>query len=195
LIFLDEPTSGLDPGLDRQVMQMLRKLADEGRTVAVVTHSVLNLRLCDRILVLAPGGLTAYFGPPDEALHFFGREDWADVFQAFDEYPDFDWAERYRGSVHYQMYSADVEAVAPRNAPVQDPGSGPRKPQGWLSQLITLTRRYCGPRPRVRGRTGAARERAVSRIPPSSRRSSRGRPGAAAGSGGSRRGCPDCVPW
>jgi ABC-type multidrug transport system ATPase subunit len=154
LIFLDEPTSGLDPGLDRQVMQMLRKLADEGRTVAVVTHSVLNLRLCDRILVLAPGGHTAYFGPPDEALHFFGREDWADVFQAFDEYPDFDWAERYRGSVHYQMYSADVEAVAPRNAPVQDPGSGPRKPQGWLSQLITLTRRYCAVIAADRGHVG-----------------------------------------
>src|SRR5690606_3422331 len=42
LLFLDEPTSGLDPGLDKQVMQELRRLSDEGRTVIVVTHSVLN---------------------------------------------------------------------------------------------------------------------------------------------------------
>jgi ABC-type multidrug transport system ATPase subunit len=41
LLFLDEPTSGLDPGLDKQVMGSLRSLADAGRVVLVVTHSVL----------------------------------------------------------------------------------------------------------------------------------------------------------
>ena len=109
LLFLDEPTSGLDPGMDRDVMQMLRGLADDGRTVLVVTHTVAELALCDRLLVMAPGGSVAYFGPPEEALHFFGYETWADVFQAFENYPDHDWAGRFRGSVHYQMYSADVE--------------------------------------------------------------------------------------
>ena len=39
LLVLDEPTSGLDPALDRQVMTMLRELADAGRVVVVVTHS------------------------------------------------------------------------------------------------------------------------------------------------------------
>lgn len=67
LLFLDEPTSGLDPGMDRSVMNMLRDLADDGRTVIVVTHSVLNLEGCDRLLVLAPGGRIAYFGAPGEA--------------------------------------------------------------------------------------------------------------------------------
>lgn len=63
LLFLDEPTSGLDPGMDRSVMHMLRGLADDGRTVIVVTHSVLSLEVCDRLLVLAPGGRIAYYGP------------------------------------------------------------------------------------------------------------------------------------
>ncbi|CAM5743117.1 ABC transporter ATP-binding protein/permease [Streptomyces hirsutus] len=54
LLFLDEPTSGLDPGMDRSVMHMLRALADDGRTVIVVTHSVLSLDVCDRLLMLAP---------------------------------------------------------------------------------------------------------------------------------------------
>ena len=40
LLILDEPTSGLDPALDRQVMTMLRQLADAGRVVLVVTHSL-----------------------------------------------------------------------------------------------------------------------------------------------------------
>ena len=56
LLFLDEPTSGLDPGLDKSVMEMMAGLAHDGRTVIVVTHSVANLDLCDRLLVLVPGG-------------------------------------------------------------------------------------------------------------------------------------------
>jgi len=142
LIFLDEPTSGLDPGMDREVMQTLRGLADDGRTVLVVTHSVAELALCDRLLVMAPGGSVAYFGPPDEALHFFGYETWADVFQAFENYPEHDWAGRYRGSVHYQQYSADVDSVAAQSASIVREQIRPPKPQSWGSQLWTLVRRY-----------------------------------------------------
>ncbi|KOG17657.1 FHA domain-containing protein [Streptomyces wedmorensis] len=143
LIFLDEPTSGLDPGMDRDVMQLLRGLADDGRTVLVVTHSVAELGLCDKLLVMAPGGSVAYFGPPEEALNFFGYSTWADVFSAFENYRDYDWAGRWKGSQHYQMYAADIDAVAAQ--PVQMPQqamSRPPKPQGWGSQLWTLIRRY-----------------------------------------------------
>ncbi|MFF5423982.1 MULTISPECIES: FHA domain-containing protein [unclassified Streptomyces] len=143
LIFLDEPTSGLDPGMDRDVMQLLRGLADDGRTVLVVTHSVAELGLCDKLLVMAPGGSVAYFGPPDEALNFFGYSSWADVFSAFENYRDYDWAGRWKGSQHYQLYAADIDAVAAQ--PVQVPQQAmarPPKPQGWGSQLWTLMRRY-----------------------------------------------------
>ncbi|MBE9033086.1 ABC transporter ATP-binding protein, partial [filamentous cyanobacterium LEGE 11480] len=43
LFFLDEPTSGLDPGLDKKMMQLLRQLADQGRTIVLVTHATTNL--------------------------------------------------------------------------------------------------------------------------------------------------------
>ncbi|MCF1509930.1 ABC transporter ATP-binding protein/permease [Streptomyces glomeratus] len=143
LIFLDEPTSGLDPGMDRDVMQLLRGLADDGRTVLVVTHSVAELALCDKLLVMAPGGAVAYFGPPEEALNFFGYESWADVFSAFENYRDYDWAGRWKGSGHYQMYAADIDAVAPQSVHMPPPQAmKPPKPQGWLSQLATLIRRY-----------------------------------------------------
>ncbi|MEU0088050.1 FHA domain-containing protein [Streptomyces sp. NPDC006274] len=142
LIFLDEPTSGLDPGMDRDVMQLLRGLADDGRTVLVVTHSVAELGLCDKLLVMAPGGSVAYFGPPEEALNFFGYSTWADVFSAFENYRDYDWAGRWRGSQHYQMYAADIDAVAAQSVSMPAQQMRPPKPQSWGSQLLTLTRRY-----------------------------------------------------
>ncbi|MBQ0969508.1 FHA domain-containing protein [Streptomyces sp. RK23] len=143
LIFLDEPTSGLDPGMDRDVMQLLRGLADDGRTVLVVTHSVAELATCDKLLVMAPGGSVAYFGPPEEALNFFGYDTWADVFSAFENYRDYDWAGRWKGSQHYQMYAADLDAVAPQSVQVPPmQAMKPPKPQGWMSQFVTLVRRY-----------------------------------------------------
>ncbi|MET9296348.1 FHA domain-containing protein [Streptomyces sp. NPDC003077] len=142
LIFLDEPTSGLDPGMDRDVMQLLRGLADDGRTVLVVTHSVAELALCDKLLVMAPGGGVAYFGPPEEALNFFQYDSWADVFSAFENYRDYDWMGRWRGSPHYQMYAADIDAVAAQSVAIQPPPARMQKSQGWGSQLWTLIRRY-----------------------------------------------------
>jgi hypothetical protein len=129
--------------MDRDVMQLLRGLADDGRTVLVVTHSVAELAICDKLLVMAPGGAVAYFGPPEEALNFFGYDTWADVFSAFENYRDYDWAGRWKGSQHYQMYAADIDAIAPQSVQMPPPQAmKPPKPQGWGSQLITLIRRY-----------------------------------------------------
>jgi ABC transport system ATP-binding/permease protein len=80
LLILDEPTSGLDPALDRQVMTMLRQLADAGRVVLVVTHSLTYLDVCDQVLLLAPGGRTAFCGPPSQIGPQLGTTNWADIF-------------------------------------------------------------------------------------------------------------------
>ena len=82
LLILDEPTSGLDPALDRQVMTMLRDLADAGRVVLVVTHSLTYLDVCDSVVLLAPGGKTAFSGPPSEIGPTMGTTNWADIFSA-----------------------------------------------------------------------------------------------------------------
>lgn len=80
LLVLDEPTTGLDPALDQQVMKMLRQLADAGRVIVVVTHSLAYLDVCDQLLLLAPGGKTAFCGPPGELASAMGTTDWADIF-------------------------------------------------------------------------------------------------------------------
>jgi ABC-type multidrug transport system ATPase subunit len=64
LLILDEPTSGLDPALDRQIMRMLRRLADAGRVVFVMTHGLSYLDMCDQVLLLAPGGNRPTAGRP-----------------------------------------------------------------------------------------------------------------------------------
>jgi ABC-type multidrug transport system ATPase subunit len=79
LLFLDEPASGLDPGLEKQLMADLRRLADEGRTVVLVTHATGNIRQCDHLAFLVQGKL-AFYGPPDEALRFFDVQGFADIY-------------------------------------------------------------------------------------------------------------------
>lgn len=142
LLFLDEPTSGLDPGMDRSVMNMLRGLADDGRTVIVVTHSVLSLDICDRLLVLAPGGRIAYYGPPEEALLFFGFEHWPEAFEAFERDQERDWAGDYRSSLYHRQYIADAtgQPRQPRTGPVVI--ARPPRPRSRGAQLGTLIRRY-----------------------------------------------------
>ncbi|MYX12124.1 FHA domain-containing protein [Streptomyces sp. SID8374] len=143
LLFLDEPTSGLDPGMDRSVMHMLRGLADDGRTVVVVTHSVLSLEVCDRLLVLAPGGRIAYYGPPDDALAFFGFDEWPEAFEAFENDRDRDWAATYADSPFHRQYI--VNASAQPQLPPASPGASvapPPKTRNWGAQLGTLVRRY-----------------------------------------------------
>ncbi|GFG64803.1 ABC transporter ATP-binding protein [Mycobacterium kubicae] len=80
LLILDEPTSGLDPALDYQVMMMLRQLADAGRVVIVVTHMLSYLDTCDQLLLVAPGGKTAYCGSPDQIGDAMGTTNWAKIF-------------------------------------------------------------------------------------------------------------------
>lgn len=82
LLVLDEPTTGLDPALDRTVMSMLRRLADAGRVIVVVTHSLTHLDVCDQVLLLAPGGKLAFRGAPHDIATAMGTSDWAEIFTA-----------------------------------------------------------------------------------------------------------------
>ena len=88
LLILDEPTSGLDPALDLHVMTMLRQLADAGRVVLVVTHSLTYLDVCDQVLLMAPGGKTAFLGPPDQIGAAMGTTNWAHIFAKVGADPD-----------------------------------------------------------------------------------------------------------
>lgn len=64
LLFLDEPTSGLDSQSSWAICAFLRKLADNGQAVLSTIHqpSAILFQEFDRLLFLAKGGKTVYFG-------------------------------------------------------------------------------------------------------------------------------------
>jgi ABC-type multidrug transport system ATPase subunit len=151
LLFLDEPTSPLDPHLKRDMFTQMRKMADkgaaQGQSVIVITHDVESKLIdqCDRLIVLQPGGKMAYFGPPGDGLRFFGREDWADVFQAFADEPDRDFAVEYRNSPEFVKYVATPISVRQRRLDAGRPeGEEAARPKqrSSLSQVSTMARRY-----------------------------------------------------
>ena len=94
LLFLDEPASGLDPGTERNLMKSLREMANGGKTVILVTHSTLQLKLCDKILFMGKGGNLCFFGSYDEALRFFGVSDVVDVYNMINDHA-VAWRTRY----------------------------------------------------------------------------------------------------
>ena len=117
LLILDEPTSGLDPALDRQVMTMLRQLADAGRVVLVVTHSLTYLDVCDQVLLLAPGGKTAFCGPPADIGPAMGTTNWADIFSTVASDPQ-GANDRYLALTGPQPEAPPADAPSDLGAPV-----------------------------------------------------------------------------
>ena len=151
LFFLDEPTSGLDPGLDKEMMGLLRELANQGRTVVLVTHATANIEVCDRIAFLGRGGYLCYFGPPQSAPSFFEleqKQDFADIYLKLDAgETDTEnaqavahWHGRYAQSEEYQRYvggrlSAGQSRLNP-SKPETNTGISP------IKQLWLLAQRY-----------------------------------------------------
>ena len=105
LFFLDEATSGLDPATEKAMMKLLRKLADQGRTIILITHATKNVMACDKVVFLARGGLLAYFGPPEDALKYFGVKEFDEIYESLESggTPQ-EWAQRYLASPQLQEY-------------------------------------------------------------------------------------------
>jgi ABC-type multidrug transport system ATPase subunit len=134
VFFLDEPTSGLDPATAREVLRLLRRLAEAGTTIILTTHSPTDIDLCDRIVFLARDGYLAFVGTPAEARQYFETTDLTVAYErlALEDTPE-TWAQRF-AAVHASAPSEPSPVVAPRD-PVASRRVGP------LRQWAVLTRR------------------------------------------------------
>lgn len=150
VFFLDEPTSGLDPGLDRKMMFLLRRLADKGHTIVLVTHATNNINACDYICFLAQGGRIAYFGPPDEAKAYFGKTDFAEIYSTLEptesnpNIPE-EAESRFKASPDYQKYVVGPLNQGPAghaNALQETAAVTPPKRGNPWQQFSLLSRRY-----------------------------------------------------
>ena len=66
-LLFDEPTSALDPEMVNEVLDVMKQLANEGMTMAVVTHEMGFARsVADRIIFMAEGTPEEIFGNPKE---------------------------------------------------------------------------------------------------------------------------------
>jgi ATP-binding cassette subfamily C exporter for protease/lipase len=66
-IVLDEPNSNLDESGEKALVEAIKTLKAQGKTVVLITHRMSTLAAADKILVLADGALAAY-GPRDEVF-------------------------------------------------------------------------------------------------------------------------------
>jgi ABC-type histidine transport system ATPase subunit len=68
MLLFDEPTSALDPELVGEVLRVMRSLAEEGRTMLVVTHEMGFAREVANRVVFLHRGVIEEEGPPAEVL-------------------------------------------------------------------------------------------------------------------------------
>jgi ABC-type multidrug transport system ATPase subunit/pSer/pThr/pTyr-binding forkhead associated (FHA) protein len=141
VLFLDEPTSSLDVELKEDVVDSMKELAKDGRTIIMVTHDLEYLDQCDRVLVLKPGGQMVFYGPSDEGLRHFGKSRWVEVYRALRAEPERDWAGEFeRSSCYLQYVASGLTGQVPDSA--RGPAEPPPAPRSRLAQLAILCRRY-----------------------------------------------------
>jgi ABC-type multidrug transport system ATPase subunit len=81
LLLLDEVTSGLDESTDWEIMRLLRRLADDGMTIIMVTHTLANVaEFCDKVVCMGRGGQPTFVGAPSQVLDFFAVNRLGEVF-------------------------------------------------------------------------------------------------------------------
>jgi ABC transport system ATP-binding/permease protein len=145
LLFLDEVTSGLDEQTDRDMMDLFRSVADTGKTVVCITHSLANVeRTCHLVVILTAGGKLAFAGKPAEALQYFGIQRLGDVYERLAEQPAEHWQKSFRANPLYDRYITSrlpkqQEIAAPMRGPARNPAKQARL---FFRQTALLTQRF-----------------------------------------------------
>jgi ABC transport system ATP-binding/permease protein len=100
LLLLDEVTSGLDESTDWEIMRLLRRLADDGMTIIMVTHTLANVaEFCDKVVCMGRGGQPTFVGAPAQVLDFFAVHRLGEVFNCTDELGAEYWRARFEATI------------------------------------------------------------------------------------------------
>jgi|GEM_PF-962666 len=123
ILLLDESTESaeqLTPFEEVQITILLRELSRQGLTIIQVDHRSRRAGLSDKVIFLAPGGLLAWFGPPDEAFIYlrslvprgvvkdlFGLREALEILANPQIQEGVEWAKRFKAHLGYQKYVED----------------------------------------------------------------------------------------
>ncbi len=136
LFFLDEPSSGLDPGTEQNLMRTLSRMAKtQKKTIIMVTHTIQNLDLCDKIILMGTGGRCCFCGTTEEARMFFDTQNLADAYNTVSA----DSATWEREFAKFQKKDYEMQTPAGQNQ--EDIKIRVRKPMA-IRQGLILTQRY-----------------------------------------------------
>ena len=114
LLLLDEVTSGLDESTDWEIMRLLRRLADDGMTIIMVTHTLANVaEFCDKVVCMGRGGQPTFVGAPSQVLDFFAVHRLGEVFNCTDELGAEYWRARFEATIGASVNRPTV--TAPRD--------------------------------------------------------------------------------
>uniref|UniRef100_V5EA64 ATP-binding multidrug cassette transport protein n=2 Tax=Kalmanozyma brasiliensis (strain GHG001) TaxID=1365824 RepID=V5EA64_KALBG len=164
LLFLDEPTSGLDSAGAASIVRLIRRLASEGQAILCTIHqpSALLFESFDNLLLLQPGGRTAYMGQignerakgSDRVREYFERngapacppttnvaEYMLEVVAQKSQKP---WSERWKASPEARALTEEVDAINKNRAdrPVIKDSRSEREYSATLqTQIVECTKR------------------------------------------------------
>ncbi|KAH7369377.1 ABC-2 type transporter-domain-containing protein [Plectosphaerella cucumerina] len=165
LLFVDEPTSGLDSQTSWAILNLLEKLSKAGQSILCTIHqpSAMLFQRFDRLLFLAKGGRTVYFGDIGENSHvltsYFERNgapkcppgenpaEW--MLEAIGAAPgsttEVDWHNAWRTSPEYEAVQAELTRLKAEGAAVptsQDDAAAYKEFAAPLwNQFLVVTRR------------------------------------------------------
>lgn len=126
VLFLDEPTSPLDPQTIEEFLGILRRLADKGTTVVMVTHKPDDLDFMDSVIFMAEGGHIAYHDGVDEFKDYFKVDKIRSVYGYLEQPNAKTWIDKY-------AKSRQSETTGNNSPPVKQIGkSNPFQQFRWL---------------------------------------------------------------
>lgn len=140
LLFLDEPTSGLDSQTSWSILDLLEKLMKNGQAILCTIHqpSAMLFQRFDRLLFLAKGGQTVYFGPVGENAvvlsSYFERNgasacpphanpaEWMleVIGAAPGSHTDIDWHQTWRNSPEIKEVHAELDRLKEERIKITD---------------------------------------------------------------------------
>ena len=137
LLLCDEVTSGLDARSEREILDLLRRIAREGnRVVIVVTHGLRDLQAYDKVAVLS-GGHLAYLGPPDTLAHYFRVDRPEEIFERLPQRAATEWHASW--SKHRAHFESGNAAPGESTAQNDTTAAIPVLLPGAIRQFLTLT--------------------------------------------------------